>query len=304
MSRHSLTRSAAYASIGAALLLVGLKLWATWRTDSTAMLGSLADTALDLVASVATLIGVWIAAQPADDNHRFGHGKAEALAAVFQVMLITLSAGGIALRAITRLIEGGETAAAEEGIVVSVIAILATFGLLAWQRHVIRKTQSVAIKTDHLHYQSDLLLNLAVIAALVLDQYAGFGAADPLMGLGIALWLAWGAWRSGGEALDHLMDHEWPEERRDEFLAVLAKHPDIRGVHDLRTRTSGADDFVQFHMAVDPHLTIVEVHDLMDDVEARIAQDFPDVEVLIHPDPKGLVDERGSAAKELLPDRK
>lgn len=268
------------------------------------MLGSLADTALDLVASVATLIGVWIAAQPADDNHRFGHGKAEALAAVFQVMLITLSAGGIALRAITRLIEGGETAAAEEGIAVSVIAILATFGLLAWQRHVIRKTQSVAIKTDHLHYQSDLLLNLAVIAALVLDQYAGFGAADPLMGLGIALWLAWGAWRSGGEALDHLMDHEWPEERRDEFLAVLAKHPDIRGVHDLRTRTSGADDFVQFHMAVDPHLTIVEVHDLMDDVEARIAQDFPDVEVLIHPDPKGLVDERGSAAEELLPDRK
>jgi ferrous-iron efflux pump FieF len=304
MSRHSLTRSAAYASIGTALLLVGLKLWATWRTGSTAMLGSLADTALDLVASLATLIGVWVASHPADENHRFGHGKAEALAAIFQVMLITLSAGGIALRAITQLVDGGETAAAEEGIAVSIIAIVATLALLAWQRHVIRKTASLAIKTDHLHYQSDLLLNLAVIAALVLDQYAGFAAADPLMGLGIALWLAWGAWRAGGEALDHLMDHEWPEERRDEFLAVLAKHPDIRGVHDLRTRTSGADDFVQFHMAVDPHLTIVEVHDLMDDVEARIAQDFPDVEVLIHPDPKGLVDERGSAAKELLPDRK
>ena len=304
MSRGSLTRSAAYASIATALFLVVLKLWATWRTDSTAMLGSLADTALDLVASVATLVGVWIAAQPADDNHRFGHGKAEALAAVFQVMLITLSAGGIALRAITRLIEGGETAAAEEGIAVSVIAIVATFGLLVWQRHVIRKTQSVAIKTDHLHYQSDLLLNLAVIAALALDQYVGFGAADPLMGLAIAVWLAWGAWRAGGEAIDHLMDHEWPEERREEFLAVLAKHPDIRGVHDLRTRTSGADDFVQFHMAVDPELTIVQVHDLMDDVEARIARDFPGVEVLIHPDPKGLVDERGSAAEELLPDRK
>lgn len=304
MSRHSLTRSAAYASIGTALLLVGLKLWATWRTGSTAMLGSLADTALDLVASLATLIGVWVASHPADENHRFGHGKAEALAAIFQVMLITLSAGGIALRAITQLVDGGETAAAEEGIAVSIIAIVATLALLAWQRHVIRKTASLAIKTDHLHYQSDILLNLAVIAALVLDQYAGFAAADPLMGLGIALWLAWGAWRAGGEALDHLMDHEWPEDRRDEFLAVLAKHPDIRGVHDLRTRTSGADDFVQFHMAVDPHLTIVEVHDLMDDVEARIAQDFPDVEVLIHPDPKGLVDERGSAAEELLPDRK
>ena len=303
MSRGSLTRSAAYASIATALFLVTLKLWATWRTDSTAMLGSLADTTLDLIASIATLIGVWIAAQPADENHRFGHGKAEALAAIFQVMLITLSAGGIALRAITKLLEGGDTAAAEEGIAVSVIAILATLALLAWQRHVISKTASLAIKTDHLHYQSDLLLNLAVIAALVLDQYAGIGAADPLMGLAIALWLAWGAWRAGGEALDHLMDHEWPEEKRDEFLAVLARHPDIRGVHDLRTRTSGADDFVQFHMAVEPHLNIVEVHDLMDDVEARIARDFPGVEVLIHPDPKGLVDEKGAAAEELLPNK-
>lgn len=303
MTTASLTRSAALASIATALFLVVLKAWASWQTGSTAMLGSLADTALDLVASVATLVGVWVAAQPADENHRFGHGKAEALAAVFQVMLITLSAGGIALRAITQLIEGGETRAAQEGIAVSLIAILATFALLAWQRHVIARTGSVAIKTDHLHYQSDILLNLSVIAALVLDQFVGIGIADPLFGLGIAAWLAWGAWRAGGEAIDHLMDHEWPEERREEFLAVLARHPDIRGVHDLRTRTSGADDFVQFHMAVDPHLTIVEVHDLMDQVEARIEREFPGVEVLIHPDPKGLVNEEGTAAEELLPDR-
>lgn len=304
MNQASLARSAAFASIATALLLVALKLWASWRTGSTAMLGSLADTALDLVASVATLVGVWIAAQPADENHRFGHGKAEALAAIFQVMLITLSAGGIALRAVTRLVDGGETAAAGSGIAVSAIAILATFALLAWQRHVIARTGSVAIKTDHLHYQSDLLLNLAVIAALVLDQYLGFGAADPLMGLAIAAWLVWGAWRAGGEAIDHLMDHEWPEEKRAAFLEVLARHPDIRGVHDLRTRTSGADDFVQFHMAVEPHLSIVEVHRLMDEVEARIAREFPGVEVLIHPDPQGLVNEEGVAAEELLPGRK
>ncbi|MGQ7830287.1 cation diffusion facilitator family transporter [Altererythrobacter sp. Z27] len=303
MTKASLTRSAAYASIATALFLVGLKLWASWQTGSTAMLGSLADTTLDLIASLATLLGVWIASHPADENHRFGHGKAEALAAIFQVMLITLSAGGIALRAVTRLVEGGETAAANEGIAVSLIAIAATFALLAWQRHVIRKTGSVAIKTDHVHYQSDILLNLSVIAALVIDQHLGFGAADPLFGLGIALWLAWGAWRAGGEAMDHLMDREWPDERRDEFLAVLARHPDIRGVHDLRTRTSGADDFVQFHMAVDPQLTVLEAHALMDEVEERIAREFPGVEVLIHPDPEGLVNEEGVAAEELLPDR-
>lgn len=301
-NRHFLARSAAAASITVAVILVSLKTWATLKTGSTAMLGSLADSALDLVASIATLVGVWIASQPADEDHRFGHGKAEALAAIFQVMLIALSAAGIAFRAIGKLVEGGRVEAAPEGMAVSVFAIVATLLLLAWQRHVIARTRSVAIGADHVHYQSDLLLNLAVIAALALDQYAGFTMADPLFGLAIAAWLLWGAWNAAGEALDHLMDKEWPEEKRDAFLAVLAKHPDIRGVHDLRTRTSGADDFVQFHMAVDPHLTITAVHDLMDDVEARIALDFPGVEVLIHPDPLGLVNEEGTAAEELLPE--
>ena len=117
------------------------------------------------------------------------------------------------------------------------MAILGTFALLAWQRHVIRSTGSVAIKTDNVHYKSDLYLNLAVIAALVLDRYVGVAGADPLFGLLIALWLAWGAWRASSEAIDHLMDKEWPEEKRDEFIAVLARHPEVHGMHDLRTRT-------------------------------------------------------------------
>ncbi len=302
-SRGKLTRSAAYASITVAIVLVSLKTWATWRTGSTAMLGSLADSTLDLIASLVTLVGVWIAALPADEKHRFGHGKAEALAAMVQVMLIAISAAGIALRAIERLLGGAETQAAAEGIGVSLFAIAATFLLIAWQRVVIRRTGSVAIKTDNVHYQSDLLLNLAVIAALALDQFAGFKEADPLFGLGIAIWLAWGAWRAASEAVDHLMDKEWPKERREAFVEVLARHPDIRGVHDMRTRTSGADDFVQFHMAVDPNLTVVEAHDLMDEVEERLAREFPGVEVLIHPDPEGLINEVGVAAEEVLPDR-
>ena len=302
-ARANLNRSAAFASIATAVLLVSLKTWATWKTGSTAMLGSLADSALDLVASLATLIGVWIAAMPADEDHRFGHGKAEALAAIFQVMLIAISATGIAYRSVEHLLYGRPTAAAEEGIAVSSIAIIVTLALITWQRYVLARTKSLAIRTDNIHYQSDLLLNLAVIAALVLDQYLGFAQADPLFGLGIALWLAWGAWHAATDAVDHLMDKEWPDERREAFLEVLARHPDIRGVHDLRTRTSGMDDFVQFHMAVDPKLTVVQAHDLMDEVEERLAREFPGVEVLIHPDPEGLIDEEGVAAEELLPDR-
>ena len=299
--RASLTRSAAYASIATALFLIGLKGWAAWRTDSTAMLGSLADTALDLIASVVTLAGVWYAARPADETHRFGHGKAEALAAIVQVMLIAVSATGIAARAIGRLAGGGETAAAQEGIAVSVIAMLATLALLAWQRRVIRLTGSVAIRTDNVHYQSDLLLNAAVIAALVLDQYLGFGLADPLFGLAIAAWLLWGAFRAGAEAVDMVMDREWPEEKRARFLEVLARHPELHGVHDLRTRSSGSLDFVQFHASVDPAMTVAEAHRVMDEIEARLEAEFPGVEVLIHPDPAGLQREEGLAAEELLP---
>lgn len=300
-ARARLTRSAALASITMTLLLMVMKVWAVLRTDSTAMLGSLADTGLDLVASVATLVGVWIAAQPADREHRFGHGKAEALAAMFQVVLISLSAFGLAFRGVSHLIAGERVAAANEGIAVSLIAIAATFVLLWWQRRVIRSTNSLAIKTDNVHYKSDLFLNLGVIAALVLDRYLGIAGADPFVGLAIALWLGWGAFRASSEAIDHLMDKEWPDEKRDQFLAVLAKHPELKGVHDLRTRTSGAHDFVQFHAMVNGDMTVAEAHRVMDELEERIEGEFPGVEVLIHPDPEGLVNETGAAAEELLP---
>jgi ferrous-iron efflux pump FieF len=289
--RARLTRSAAYASIAMAVFLTVLKTWAAWTTGSTAMLGSLADTSLDLVASIATLIGVWIAAQPADREHRFGHGKAEALAAIVQVMLIAISAAGIAFRAISQMTGAAETSAAEDGILVSVIAILATFALLWWQNHVIRRTGSVAIKTDNVHYKSDLFLNLAVIAALVLDQYAGLSGADPLFGLGIALWLAWGAWRAASEAADQLLDREWPEDKRQKFVEIAARHPELSNLHDLRTRTSGMHDFVQFHVDLPGDMSVLEAHDILEKVERDLCRNFPDMELLIHIDPAGHVDE-------------
>ena len=295
----SLNRSAAFASIAVAALLLGLKAWAAWSTGSTAMLGSLADTTLDLVASIATLAGVWIAAQPDDDEHRFGHGKAEALAAMFQVVLISLSALSLAFHAVQQLIAGQRTQAAGEGIAVSVIAMVATIALLLWQRHVIARTNSLAISTDHVHYQSDLLLNLAVIAALVLDQYLGWRGADPLFGLLIAGWLGWGAWSASQQAIDHLMDREWPQDKKDRFIAVLGRHSELRGVHDLRTRTSGNRDFVQFHVWVDRTMTVAQAHDLMDEIEAKLLAEFPGIEILIHPDPEGHVD-GGRASTDIL----
>ena len=296
----SLNRSAAFASITVALLLAGMKAWAVIQTGSTAMLGSLADTVLDLIASMATLAGVWVAAQPEDRHHRFGHGKAEALAAMFQVTLISISALTLAMRSVQQFLAHAKTESAGDGILVSAIAMAATLALLAWQRHVIKKTNSLAISTDHVHYQSDLALNLAVIAALAIEQYAGIAGADALFGLGIALWLGWGAWGASQEAITQLMDKEWPEEKRREFVKVMARHPELRGVHDLRTRTSGNRDFVQFHVWVDPEMTIRQAHQVMDEIEIKLHAEFPGVEILIHPDPEGHVD-TGIGAKDLMP---
>ena len=281
---------AALASVAMACFLLALKSFAAWQTGSVAMLGSLADTALDLLASLVTLYGVRLAATPADHDHRFGHGKAEALAALFQVMLITASAAGIAWRAITALGTSNPTQDAELGIGVSVVAILATMVLLVYQRRIIRRTGSVAIMADNVHYQSDVLLNGSVIVALVLDQFLGLRGADPLFGIVIAAWLAFGAFRASSNAIDQLMDKEWPEEERARFIELAATHPELRGMHDFRTRRSGAHDFAQFHMYVAPEMTVAEAHKVMETVENELRIAFPKAEVLIHLDPDGHID--------------
>ncbi len=288
--RNALTRKAAMASVSMALFLVALKIWASWETGSVTMLGSLADTALDLVASLVTFLGVRWAAMPADAEHRFGHGKAEALAALVQVILITVSALAIAWRSVDRLGSGARTEGLELGVGVSVVAMAATFALLAYQRYVIRRTGSVAIHTDHVHYQSDLLLNLAVIAALVLDQMLGWRLADPLFGLAIAAWLLFNAWSAASQSVDQLMDREWPEAERQAFLAATRDYPELAGLHDLRTRHSGTHRFVQFHVWVPPHWTVKQAHDSLERVEHALCDRFPATEIIIHLDPEGHTD--------------
>src|SRR5690349_1937683 len=297
--RAKLTARAALASIAMAVTLIGLKSWAALQTSSMAMLGSLADSGLDLVASLVVLLGVRIAAAPADYDHRFGHGKAEALAALVQLILISLSAAFIGFRAIQRLLSGAETAAAELGIGVSVVAMLLTMALISYQRHVVKRTGSLAIGTDRLHYSSDLLLNGSVIVALALDQYAGLAGADAVFGLLIALWLLWGAWSASSHALDQLMDREWPDALRDRFLAAAKEYPELAGMHDLRTRTSGTHHFAQFHVWVPAHWTVREAHDRLDAVEEELQERFPGTEILIHVDPEGQTDRETMLPQEI-----
>ena len=288
--RARLTARAAMASIAMAIILIALKTYAAYETGSMAMLGSLADSGLDLVASLVVLLGVRIAAVPADHDHRFGHGKAEALAALSQVALITVSAAFIGFRAVQRLLQGAQTSRAELGIGVSIVAIVLTIALITYQRHVVRRTGSLAIGTDRLHYSSDLLLNGSVILALALDQFTGLAGADAVFGVLIALWLLWGAWSASSHALDQLMDKEWPDERRTRFLAAAKEYPELAGLHDFRTRSSGTHYFAQFHVWVPADWTVREAHDRLDHAEQQLRQRFPDTEILIHVDPEGQTD--------------
>jgi ferrous-iron efflux pump FieF len=295
-SRHA-TR-AAIASVALASMLLVAKGWAAWQTDSTAMLASLADTALDVIASLTTLAGIRIAAIPADHDHRFGHGKAEALVALAQVALIVLSAAAVAWHAADQLRTGDQTQALDLGVAVSLLAIAATLALLWYQRGVIARTGSVAIKTDNLHYRSDLMLNAAVIAALVLDQLLDVRGADAVLGISIALWLLLSAWRASAEAVNQLMDKEWPDHELQEFIAAACAYPELKGLHDLRTRKSGTLRFVQFHVWVPAHWTVREAHDRLDPIEEQLQERFPGTEILMHVDPEGQVDR-----ETLLPSR-
>jgi ferrous-iron efflux pump FieF len=279
------TRFATTVAVAMALLLILLKGYAWLNSGSVALLGSLADSFLDLVTSSVMFVAVRYASQPADDEHRFGHGKAEAIAALMQGGLTTVSAILLAYTSVQRFVVGQKVDAPEGGIIVSVIAIVTTLILVLVQRRAIAKTGSVAIEADHAHYQGDVLLNSAVIIALVLESYVHLRGADNVFGVIIAGVILFNGYRAARRAWDMLMDKSWPEMERAQLLALVKAHPDVRHIHELRARTSGFDKFVDFHIWVDPLLTVAQGHRIAHDVEDELAKQFPHTDFLIHVEP-------------------
>lgn len=282
-----LMRYATYASVGVASILIVAKLIAWSLTGSVAMLSTLVDSLLDALASIVTLIAVRHALMPADREHRFGHGKAEALAALAQSAFVAGSAIIVLFHAGTRLLQPRPLAATDIGIAVMVGSILLTLALVAFQYYVVKKSNSLAIAADTLHYKGDLLINLAVLVALILTPYFDAPFIDPLTGAGIAAYLLYGAWRIVKDALDMLMDRELPEEDRQRIRAIANRHKDVCSLHDLRTRRSGTDVFIQLHLELDPDITLMAAHLIADEVELEIQKAFEGAEVLIHQDPEG-----------------
>lgn len=286
-SAATLNRRAAVASVAVALALGALKLWAVWRTGSVAMLGSLTDTGLDLIASLVTLVGVRVAAQPPDANHRFGHGKAEALAGLGQGALVAGSALYLFITAIQHLVTPQPIGSSPAGIAVMVLSILLTGGLILYQRHIVRQTGSLAIAADRLHYVGDLATNLTVILALLLASQPDYVWVDAAAALVVAAIIVKSAIDIVRGALDNLMDRELADADRERVLAVVRRHDKARALHDLRTRQAGTQVFIQFHLELDPEISLREAHRISDEIEAELLTLFPGAGIIIHQDPAG-----------------
>jgi ferrous-iron efflux pump FieF len=258
---------------------------AAWlMTGSISVLASLIDSLMDAAASVINLVAVRVSLQPPDKEHRFGHGKVEPLAALAQAAFIAGSAVFLVLNAVDRLMHPRPIEAVMIALIVMSFAVVATMVLLLIQRHVIRLTRSTIVRADSLHYTTDLLTNLGTIAALAL-AHLGWPALDPLFGILVAVYICYGAWHIGQDAFHQLIDRELPDSVREQVKQLARAEPMVRGLHDLRTRQSGAMEIIQLHLELDAGLTLGEAHAITDRVELAIRQAFPLADVIIHQDP-------------------
>jgi ferrous-iron efflux pump FieF len=287
-----LMRLATYASVATACLLIVVKLAAWLMTGSVAVLSSLTDSLLDVVASLVNMLAVRHALTPADREHRFGHGKAEPLSGLAQAAFVAGSGALLIVQAIARIYEAEPVRNESIGIGVMVFTIVVTILLVRFQTYVVKRTRSVAIGADSLHYTGDVLLNGSVVVSLVLSAWLGWRVLDPLFGGAIAVYLMVNAYKIGRASLDLLMDREFDDSERQRIRAIVTAHPEVHALHDLRTRSAGRQTFIQCHVEMDGDITLTRAHAIGDEVEASLLKAFPGAEVIIHQDPAGLDEPR------------
>jgi cation diffusion facilitator family transporter len=281
--------------------LIGLKAWAWLNSQSVAMLASLADSTLDLAASLFTFFAVRYAAHPPDREHRYGHGKAEAFAGLMQAGLVIMSAVLVGIEASRHALHPAPVGYVDESLMVMTASILLTGALVVLQTDALKQTGSVVTQGDRLHYASDLAANIVVMLGIGASAYLGWLWADAAAGFLVALWLVIGAWKVGRDASDHLLDREAPAEVRARVRELAGFDPQIRGVHAMRTRLSGPYLHIQFHADLDPSMSLEQAHHIVVAAEDRIRAEFPKADIIIHLDPRGVVQPHGHAD---FPDRR
>lgn len=283
-----LKKYATYSSVIAAVIIITMKMVGWVLTNSLSIFASLTDSLLDAVTSVLNLLAVHYALKPADDEHRFGHHKAEDLAVFVQSAFFGASGIFLVIAAIKRVFDPQPLDYSYHGIIIMICSIIVTVCLIAFQRYVIKKTGSDVIKADSLHYSIDLLSNIAVIISLIIVLKWNFHIVDPLFAILVAIFILHGSWELLCVAFDKLMDRELSEEKKQRIIAIIREHNTIQGFHDLKTRHAGNKVFIQFHLELDPHLTLNKVHNISTEIEHKLREEFENAEIIIHQDPAGI----------------
>lgn len=280
-------------SVSVASILVAAKLWGWWASGSIALLASFFDSLLDLAASITAFLAVRYAARPADNEHRFGHGKAEAFSSLLQAVLVAASATFLFVEGTRRLIDPQPVEAGGWALGVMALSLVLTLSLVRMQTLVIRRTGSIAVTGDRAHYTADILSNLAVMGGIALAVFAGFDWADPVLALFVGFLLAKSAYELGRDSVNQLLDRELPDTTRAHIEALLTDDPRVLGIHELRTRAAGPLIHIQVHMDLEPYQSLKDAHDVVVDAENRVLKHYPAADLLIHSDPYGYGEEHG-----------
>lgn len=289
MTENRLVRLATHVAVSVAVLLMVIKLYAWLRTGSAAILASLLDSTVDIFASLLIMYAVMLSQAPADHEHRFGHGKAEPLASLAQSMFIAGSAVYLVLYAVENWWKSSQLVYVDVGLSVMGLSLLLTLALVGFQYYVIRKTQSSAIRADALHYFSDVLTTLLVIAGLWFSQIQWL---DPMLAIGIALWILQSAYGIAKTSINQLMDREIPQAMRQDIMEEILATPGVLGFNDLRTYQAGPHCFVQFDLELDDQLSLFDAHAISEQVVTNLCQRFTNLDVMIHQEPVSLRDDK------------
>jgi len=292
------TRNVALLSVATATVLIIVKAIAWRASDSVAILASLSDSALDMIASLITLYAVRYAAVPPDAEHRFGHGKAEAFSSLLQGGLVFASGALIGREAFHAIFNPRPVEHGLAGVVVMIVSIVLTLALITAQSRVLRASGSIAIAGDRAHYAADLGSNAVALVGVAAASWLGLSWVDAAAGLLVALWLIWGAIGVFREASDQLLDRELPEADRERILTLATADPRLLGVHQLRTRASGPYVHMQMHADLASDISLAEAHAIIVAAENRLLEAFPSADIIIHPDPRGLAEKHGGVFAE------
>jgi ferrous-iron efflux pump FieF len=287
---QKLMKLASLSSVLVAATIVFIKLIAWIMTDSLSLLSSLVDSVLDIASSIVNFMAVRYALQPADEEHRFGHGKAEDIAAFAQAAFIAGSGIFIVVEAISRFITPRQIDNETIGISVMLVSSVLTVVLLAVHYYVIKRTNSNVIKADSLHYRTDLLVNILVIVSFISAMFWDMVIIDPILALIISVYIFKSAWKVGRGAFDNLMDREFSDDDRKKITEAVFACKGVKGMHDLRTRYSGITPFIQLHLELDGKMSLIEAHKITDKIETEILKQFPHAEILVHQDIEGRED--------------